>query len=173
MAPNADTEGRSPGDSAELFGRIDRGWNLLLDAVARCDQTQLEIRPGGAWSIKDHLAHLSAWEGYLCRHHLGDDPEYEAMGIDASTYRALDQDGVNALLYQRNRDRAFAEVEAELRRTHAKVLARLHEIPFNRLLAPRYPDDPEEGPLLRWVASNTVEHYEEHRVAIEHLAREI
>ena len=173
MVLQAETERPLPGDSAEVFGRIERGWNLLLDAVARCDQTKLEVRPGGAWSIKDHLAHLSAWEWYLCRHHLGDDPEHEAMGIDASTYRALDQDGVNALLYQRNRDRPFAEVEAELRRTHAKVLARLHEIPFHRLLAARYPDDPEEGPLLRWVASNTVEHYEEHRVAIENLAREM
>ncbi len=172
METQEEVDRQLPAGVAELFSRIDRGWKELHDAVARCDRTKWEMRPEGAWSIKDHLAHLSAWEDYLCGYHLGDQPEHEAMGIDELTYRTLDQDGLNALLYRRNRDRPLADVEADLGRSHAQVLDRLHAIGFDSLLAPRYPDDPEAGPRLRWVASNTYEHYEEHRVAIERLARE-
>jgi len=173
MVERGEADRQLPRDSAELFRRIDREWKAVHDAVAECERTKLEVRQGGDWSAKDHLAHLSAWEWYLCRHHLGGLPEHEAMGVDEQTYRRLDQDGLNALLYKRNRDRSMADVEADLRRSHAQVLARLREIPFDRLLAPRYPDDVEAAPLLRWVASNTYEHYEEHREAIEGRVRKV
>lgn len=171
MVEPEEGNGQLPGDAAELFRRIDREWKALHNAFSRSDRRGLEARPNGAWSIKDHLAHLSSWEWYLLRHHLGGQPEHEAMDIVESTYRTMDQDSVNALLYRRNRDRTLADVEAGLERSHAQVLARLREIPFEDLLALRYPDEPDEGPLLRWVASNTYEHYEEHRVSIERLAK--
>ncbi len=171
MDMQVDDDRQSPGDSAALLRRIEREWKALQDIVAGCNRTKLGSHAVGAWSIKDHLAHLSAWERFLCLHHLGDLPAHEAMGMDEATYRTLDEDGVNEILYTRNTERPLADVEAELRRSHAEVLDRLHEIPFDALLGPRFPDDPEAGPRLRWVMSNTCEHYREHRVAIERLAQ--
>jgi hypothetical protein len=171
MDEHVPDERQSPGDSSALLIRIEHEWRVLQDAVASCDRAKLGSHPPGAWSIKDHLAHLSAWERFLCLYHLGDLPAHEAMGVDEATYRGLDEDGVNAVLYTRNKERSLEGIQADLRRSHAEVLDRIREIPFDMLLGPRFPEDPDVGLRLRWVMGNTCEHYREHRVAIEQLAR--
>jgi hypothetical protein len=171
MHKHVPDERQSPGDSTALLMRIEREWRELQDAVARCDRTKLGSHPAAAWSIKDHLAHLSAWERFLCLYHLGDLLEHEVMGVEGATYRGLGEDGVNAVLYTRNKDRSLADFEADLRRRHAEVPDRIREFPFDMLLGPRFPEDPDAGSRLRWVLSNTCEHCREHRVAIEQLVR--
>jgi hypothetical protein len=94
-------------------------------------------------------------------------PAYEAMGIDASTYAALDEDGVNAVLFKRNSQRSMADVLAGLKHTYADVVETLREIPFGDLMKPLRADDPEKRPVISWVIGNTSEHFLEHRKVIE------
>lgn len=49
---------------------------------------------------------------------------------------------------------------------NAPVVATLRQMPFDKLLQPRYADDPEECALLLWVAGDTYEHYQEHSAAL-------
>ena len=121
----------------------------------------------GGWSVKDNLAHLAAWEQFLLRYHLGGQPPDEAMGIDPATYERLDEDGLNAVIYVRNKDRSVEDVLKFLRRSHEEVVETLQQMTFDDLLQPRFADDPDKSPMLDWVIGNTYYHYHEHRRTIE------
>lgn len=103
-------------------------------------------------------------------HHIRGLPPYEVMGIDESTYKALDEDQLNTILLERNRDRSIFDVIDSLRNSHKEVLLNLAGIPFEEMMKQRYPEDPEARPLLYWIVTNTYEHYREHRAAIENLS---
>jgi hypothetical protein len=124
--------------------------------------------PGaGGWSVKDNLAHLTAWEQFMLWHHLQGRPPHDAMQIDAATFGKLDEAGINAVIYERNRNRTVADVLGNLRRSHEQVVAFLEQLPFASLMKSRYPDDLQARPVIGWVTGNTYEHYQEHRLNIE------
>ena len=152
----------SPRTKAELMARIQRDWAALEETIANLTEEQMSVPDAGGWSIKDNLAHLAAWERYMLDAYLHGRPAHEAMGMDEVTYAAADEDGVNDIIYQRNRDRPVADVLADWRRSHRVVLDHLWSVPFDDLLKPLDPNDPEKRPALGWVIGNTYEHYQEH-----------
>jgi len=97
-------------------------------------------------------------------------PPHLALQINEETFKTLDEAGLNAILYERNRDRAVTDVLADLQQSHTQVLAALAEWSYEDLMQPHYPDDPEARPLINWVIGNTYEHYQEHRLNIQKLA---
>lgn len=159
-----------PQGKDELLDRIAREWDELQAAVARVPPDRLEMPDAGGWSAKDNLAHLADWEGYLRLHHMRGQPSHEVMGVDAAAFEALDEDGQNAILFERHRDQPVPEVVAALQASHEQLLQDLMDMPFTEMTAPRYPGDPDARPLLWWIAGNTYEHYREHRAVIERLA---
>jgi propanediol dehydratase large subunit len=122
--------------------------------------------PGG-WSPKDNLAHLAAWMHFMHEAHLNKKPAHEVMGMDAATLAELDEDGENAILFERNRKRTTAEVLAWLDSTYAKVVETLKKTPFAVLMKPIRDNDPEKRPVILSVLGNTSEHFAEHRRTIE------
>ena len=170
MESNPDDYNRPPMDKAELLRRIEREWNMLEKAFAGLSDQQMNVIDAGGWSIKDNLAHLAAWERFMILYYLHRKPAHEAMGIDENTLKQLDENGVNAVLHQRNKDRKAADVLADLREGHTQVLAELAEMSFEQMMQPFDPDDPQKRPVVVWIAANTYEHYEEHRASIEKIA---
>jgi len=155
-----------PQDKADLQERIQREWAVLEQVVNQLSEEQMKTPGAGGWSVKDNLAHLTAWEQFMLLYHLHGHPAHEVMRIDAATMDAVDENGLNDILYRRNRDRSVAEVLTDFRRSHQQVVAFLEQLPFADLMQPRYPDDPQARPLINWVIGNTYEHYEEHRLNI-------
>ena len=152
---------------AELIERIDNSWQALSQALESLSVGELETKRAGEWAIKDHVAHLTAWQQYMLRHHIGGEPAGAAMDLDAPNIEKLSIDQRNELLYQRDRERPAGELLAELRASYADVRATLEQISYDDLLQPRYPEHPAEGPLLLWVAGDTYEHFQEHLEAIQ------
>lgn len=164
------TDSQLPRDQADLLDRIEMSWNELWKVVGGLGRGQMEVPDAGGWSIKDNLAHLAAWEQFMRLSYLGSTPAHEAFGMDEATLKGLSEDGINAVIFERNRDRPVEEVLDNLRRSHLQVLETLRATPFEQLLAPRDPNDPQKRPLVNWVIGNTYEHYDEHRHYIERLA---
>ena len=158
-----------PNDKADLFKRIEGEWSGLVGVVETLTEAQLNAPGPGGWSIKDNLAHLAAWERFMRLHYLGGHPAHEAMAIDPATFERLDEDGVNAVLHERNRDRPAAEILAELKRTHRETLAALDGMSYADLMRQRFTEDPQARPLVAWVIGNTYEHYREHREIIDRM----
>ncbi len=159
-----------PKDKAELLRRIQREWDALEQAFAGLSAAQMGVPDAGGWSIKDNLAHLTAWERFMRLAYIHKTPAHEAMQVDAETYQKVDETGMNAILFKRNRDRPLAEVLAELRQEHARVLDELAKLSFEQMQTPLDPADPQKGPLLNWIIGNTYDHYREHRLTIQKIA---
>ncbi len=161
------TDTSIPRDGADLKARIDAAWTALLATVEPLTAEQMSRHSAGAWSVKDNLAHLAEWEQFMLGYHLRGEPPHAVMQMDRATFEQLDEDGINAVLYNRNKDRPAAEVLEGLKRSHAQVMSVLQQTSFADLMKPHFPDDPQRRPLLNWVAGNTYEHYAEHRAGIE------
>jgi len=169
MDEQTGTEQGRPREKSELIARINTEWNALHALVGRLSEEQLSARPDGQWAVKDHLAHIAEWERYMLRSHLMGLPAYEVLGVAESSMETLGEDGINAVLQQRNADRSAASIKMELTETHEEVLAHLQAIPFRELMEQHYADDPNARPVIDWVIGNTYEHYREHRGWIEEM----
>ncbi len=169
-----DNESRSlPSDKTELLERIQRARAALEQTISRVSDAQL-VAPGPseAWSVKDHLAHLTTWEQGLAALLQGR-PRYAAMEVDEKTYLSADADGLNAIIYQRNKDRPLAEVLVAFRQAHEELLGALAALTDGDLFKtyshyqPHEPGEDSGEPILRWIAGNTYEHYTEHQAWIQ------
>jgi len=150
-----------PASTAEMLAHLTREWHALLDVVSRNESLLLEPLES-TWSAKDHLAHVTAWEIFLLRHHLDGEDAAVALELSSEQYAAASVDQINAVLHRRSQDKALAEVLADAERTHAMLVDRLRALPFAVLQQPRYADDESGTPLLDWIIGNTYDHYLEH-----------
>lgn len=151
-----------PETKAELLAWIDREWSSLRQIIDGLTEGELQVRDAGGWSIKDNLAHLAAWEQFMVGHYLEGQPAAVAMGIDEATMAGDDEDDINEMIFQRSQRRSVADVLADSDRIHVATVAALEATPWEDLMRPVTPDDPQARPLLLWVAGNTFDHYAEH-----------
>jgi hypothetical protein len=158
-----------PGSKAELMSAIRREWKLLMDVVQKFDEQKMTTPDEGGWSPKDNLAHLSEWMNSLMGYHMDKRPAHEAMRLPEEATVDWDMEVINPILFERNKDRSIEDVLDELKQTYEKVLAKLDDMSFEELMAPRHAEDPEKRPLLLWVIGDTSGHFAEHREVIERL----
>lgn len=149
-----------PRDMAELLARIEQGWGELQGAFASRSDAELTAPGREGWSVKEHLAHVTFWERLLLESYLGGRPVSEVSEMDEATLR--DMDGMNAVVAERSRARSLQEVMANSRAVHEALVAKLRSQPFEAWMRPRHADDPDERPLMLWIAGNTYGHYGEH-----------
>jgi uncharacterized protein (TIGR03083 family) len=162
----------APRDNAELLARIERSWAALMEAVGRLDDTQLSApRDSAGWAIKDHLAHLAAWERSIV-YLLQGKPRHEGLGIDEATYLAGDVERDNAAIHERTKDLPPAAVLENLRDVHRQMLdtlAELTDADLSKTYSQYLPDEPGEdkgAPIAAYIAGDTYELFDEHRAWI-------
>jgi uncharacterized damage-inducible protein DinB len=152
-----------PANGADLRTRIDTSRAALERDVAALTEQRLAVVGADGWSVKDHLAHIAAWERVLIALLRGA-PEHEAFGIDAARLAALNTDGVNAILHERSVAWSPAAALTEFQAAHTALLSLLDELPEAGLFAPLADDDLR--PRMQKIAGDTYLHYDEHRTWI-------
>lgn len=150
-----------PASTEDLLAMLTREWDALIHFLARHEDALLEPLES-TWSAKDHLAHITTWETFLVRHHLDRDDASTALELSPEQYAAFSIDEINEALHARNQEKTLTEVLANAEETHATLVERLRDTPFDIMLRPRYDDDESGAPLLDWVIGNTYDHYLEH-----------
>jgi hypothetical protein len=158
---------------AELIERIDRAWATLESTLAGLEEEALTT-PGDDWSVKDHLAHIEGWERYLLALLERRSPS-TAIGIDLATLRSTDDDGLNELVRQPSKAQSLAQVVADLRRTHERLLAVIAAVPeddLERLAAHYQPEElaDDTDTIADWITHICDEHLREHVAWIQGLA---
>ena len=149
-----------------VIAPIEKSWRELDALVGQLGDEGLMLTGVDGWAVKDHLAHIAAWEASLIGLFEGTD-RAAAMGIAAS-----DDDGtdaINAAIWSLHRDKTPLQAVAYFRETHAALMRLLgkmsdadFELSYNHY-QPNQPRDPsDDRPALEWVAGNTWEHYAEH-----------
>ena len=162
----------APRNLGELLERVDRSWTMLDRTVKTLSDEQLQQSDGGAWTIKDHLAHVTAWEERIVAV-LNGRPSHEALGVGPNAWRDSGVDGVNEAVYQARKDRSTAQVLDEFHGTHQTLVDALHGLD-DEALQHSYnsfgaEDSGERGnePILNWIVGDTYEHYIEHEQTIQ------
>jgi hypothetical protein len=167
-------EQMEPQNKSELLERMEQARTRLEQAIGRLSEAQLTTsQPDSGWTIKDHLAHLAAWEAGIAAL-LQRQPRWEAMGVDEATAENHEMDDLNDIIYRQQKDRSLAEVKAYFDAAHRQMLAALNRLSDEELFKPyAYYEGKAENddtrPIINWIVGNTYEHYEEHQGWIEAL----
>jgi hypothetical protein len=152
-----------PGTIAGVLDLIRREREAFEAVLTGLDATALmAVDPPDAWSIKDHLMHLVAWEEVLLGT-LAEEAEHLTLGLEESVASTINVDDLNALFYRRNRDLPLPTVLERFASVHQKVLAAVARLSDEDLAKPGQPDDPELTRCVDKIRWNTYEHYLEHR----------
>ncbi len=158
----------TPTTVAELTARIEAGWEALQAAVGRLTEDQLTgPRSSDGWTVKDHLAHIAAWERSAVAILTGH-PRHEALGVDEVLFESGSFDAINSAVQSRSASHSLEAVQTELADVHQTLLAVLAGVGDQDLLAPYEQFQPDadgqrgELPMVNWIVGNTYGHYQEH-----------
>jgi hypothetical protein len=160
-------ENKPPTDPEILHTRIHEEWEALAAIVSALDEGQILRRDEGEWSVKDILAHIAAWEKFLIMNQFLSMSAAESLCVDPDLIERADEDEINAVLFERNRDKSLAEVHSDWFETHRWLMSELAKVDEERLRKPTFSLGKTSRPLAQWVVFNTYGHYKEHRRAIE------
>lgn len=146
----------------ELLQRIRDEQRALEETLARLTHAQM-LQPGasGEWTVKDVLAHISAWKrrmiSWTGSHLRGEPPDVPLP---------WDVERMNAETHAKFKDKPLADVMEEFHVSYRESLALVHTLSEEQLRI-EYTDTWPMGPLWLGVAANTHWHYKEHREDIE------
>jgi uncharacterized protein (TIGR03083 family) len=142
---------------------IETSWAELADLVDQISAASgLTTVGADGWTVKDHVAHVGAWERSLLALIEGES-RAAAMGVSET---AEGTDAINEEVRKLHAKDTPEEALAYFRGSHAEMVAALEKLSDADLQKPYsafQPSDPDEKrPAVGWVAGNTYEHYAEH-----------
>lgn len=164
----------APQRKSELIARIREGRAALDALVAGLTPEQAALSgPDGGWSVKDHLAHLAAWQCVAYLRLIGhSNHEHEVFGMDRARYEVVSNaDVLNEAVYRASADRTLAEVRASFEQAYQQVLNTIASLQWDALQQLTDSHHPQLGTLAANVAGNTYEHFTEHSAWIQRLLR--
>ena len=150
-------------DGRHPLRRLDAAWGAFKASYAGLSDAQL-VKPGvtGDWSVRDILAHVSAWEEEALTHlplilEGGTPPRYSVRygGIDA----------FNARMTEQKARLSLSAVRRQLDATHRRLIDFIQRVPEDRLS--------RETRFRRRLRLDTYSHYPQHADAIRQWRRKV
>ena len=141
--------------------------DTYLRSLSEAERTQLTDATG--WTVKDHIAHLAAWESSIEPLLDGKD-RGEHLGVPADVWASHDFDAINEYIRKRHAALSLYEAHDFFRSVHERTLERLRAMSDEDLYKPYksyQPTSDREEPVINWLYGNTAGHYAEHRPWIE------
>ena len=133
-------------------------WDALLTEVGEPRMTVAGVT--GNWSVKDVVAHLTAWEkrtvARLIAVRQGGKPEPAPWPPNTS------EEEENAWIYEANRKRSLRDVLDDSRRVHDQVMKQLQPVTDEELNERGRFSWLDGNKLVESIPGNTYEHYQEH-----------
>ncbi|GAB4527165.1 MAG: hypothetical protein OHK0046_44640 [Anaerolineae bacterium] len=149
----------------DVLKQIDTHWTALESYLQTLTPAQMtEPKDAAGWTVKDHLMHLALWEKGVLELLKGHS-RLAAMGIDKAVWDTHDVDVVNAAIQQNTRDLPLDEVQRTFESVHTEMVKQISQMSDADLQRPYQDFDPavdSQNPIIRWIAGDTFEHYEEH-----------
>ncbi|MCB8966284.1 MAG: phosphoribosylglycinamide formyltransferase [Ardenticatenaceae bacterium] len=143
--------------TANILARVDAAWAQWQALLAQIPAARLAepILPGG-WAVKDVIAHLAWFE----REMVGLISERVLAGSD---WWLLPTDERNAAIFQENRKRPFADIQAEAIQAHSAMRAALTTLNDAELQdAAHFAHMPPDWRPWELITANSYEHYLDH-----------
>jgi len=158
-----------PASVKELADRIEQEWEVLQQAISPLDAEQMTAPGADGWSVKDELAHLTAWTSGVAAL-LRKQPRYPAMGLAPGVEpHSVDLDRMNKIIYETRRDIPLQRVLDEALEAHHDLLAAVSVLSDEDLMRtygefqPQEEELEDDTPILNEIAGISYGHYAEHR----------
>jgi hypothetical protein len=146
---------------SQLLAAIGAGRDRLDAALAALPDEAMVDRIDDAWTRKDVLAHLEAWERRVV-------DLLDCLRAGAEPGARIETDELNARLHLVDRDRSLEDVRSNERAAYARLLAAVDGATDEELFEGGHFAWTDGDPLADWFRGNTDEHYDEH---LEQLTR--
>jgi uncharacterized damage-inducible protein DinB len=157
--------GDRPRTVIALLERIAQERNPLEQAAIDMDDDHFADDSHG-WSVKDHLAHVAAWEQRLLGEIRGDRAA-ERFGLSEDANAGTD--AINAMIYARHRDDLPDAVRAAFTASGEALRTAFASMDDAELRTPVRPEDPKVETLVDLISWDTYRHYPVHaRAIIDH-----
>ncbi|MFA5308629.1 MAG: ClbS/DfsB family four-helix bundle protein [Dehalococcoidales bacterium] len=124
----------------------------------------------GAWSAKDIMAHITAWEQSLLGWYRAGLKGIKQQMPDWQTPGLID--GLNREIFARNRDRTLAEVQKDFLASYREILKMVEEVPEGDMFTPGKFDWTDKDTLAQYIVVNSSRHYTEHFPALETIRKQ-
>jgi len=139
-------------------------WDALLNTIDEERMLQPDVE--GAWSVKDVIAHIAAYEDWAASVLESAHSGKKFIVGDEGEYRET-TDSRNARLYEMSRYRDLSEVRTASQQTFQRLVAAIQALSEEDLFEPhRFDDlfDPflKDIPMVKLAMTNSYEHYREH-----------
>jgi len=145
--------------------RRDRAqFDALVARVGEARMTEPALEDG--WSVKDVLAHISAWEK-ICLALVRNNRPFQAPPPGES---GPSTDVINQKIYEESRGKRLDDIVAEARRSYADLLALVEGLSEDALTAVLGAGQEGTGgspPVWQLISGNSDDHYREHSAQIE------
>jgi hypothetical protein len=143
-------------NKAELLTAIHQCRDEIEGCWAAATEEQLMHRPGPQpdWSIKDLIAHLTFWEQDMLTS-LGNN------ALKTTPDWNDDTDAVNARVFEANKDRPLADIQADFRRSLEQICDLMGRL-WDEDLTDTFVERLKLGdgtPLWKYIADETYKHY--------------
>ena len=147
----------------EMMARIRKDRTSFAALWAGLTDEQMTQRPGpqSDWSVKDLIAHISAWEKRML-----DNGEQLRKG--EPLIPRPDIDTVNVEIFAANKDRSLADVRAEFDAQMARLESALGSLSEDQINNAQLFPQLQGRPLLLPIIGDTFGHYDAHRPDLEH-----
>ncbi len=138
-------------------------FETLLNRLTEAQMTTPGVH--GEWSVKDILAHLTAWERVTL--------ERLNAGLSGRPLKLKpiktdeDVEWMNEKVYAINQERPLGDIMDDFHTSFKRLMARVEEIGKKVLEKPVVMEWAGDRPVWLLIADNTYLHYEEHQDAIE------
>ena len=131
-------EGRQePDNQAQLLEVIAASWNpcvTLIDALI--DHQWTGATDGHGWTIKDHVAHVTAWENVVIEVFRTGSPPYATLRMPEADWLATGIEGADALIHIQKTGQSLRRVKVNRDVTHARVVTIISELTEDELRRP-------------------------------------
>ena len=153
-------EKKEPKNKEELLQFVEDGRIELVALINSIPKERLEEKGVETnWSVKDILAHMTAWETKMSNAFgevlISDDPPDWPI-----THQAVDE--LNAKFYEENKDKSLSQVLAEFEASYPKAVAAINALSEDDLFNPDRFYWRQGLPLWGTAAGNTFGHYADH-----------
>lgn len=144
----------------------------MLDRLTHDQRTQIHDLQG--WTVKDHVAHLAAWQRSVV-FMLQGRPRYEGLEVSQRLYMEGSFDPINAAIQTQYQNLSWSEVLDRFQSTHQQFMdgvRRLGEADLNQPCRRYLPDEPGQlgdRPVVNALYANSAQHFREHMNYIQAL----
>ncbi|MGB8646704.1 MAG: ClbS/DfsB family four-helix bundle protein [Anaerolineae bacterium] len=145
----------------QVLAAMQREYHQIEQVIGRVSEAQLTL-PGpysdSNWSIKDTVAHLTAWMRRTIGRMPGQTPLPDPITFPAGEDWNVSTERLNTYYYEQNRQRPLGDVLAEFRKTYRDIKAATEQLTEAQLAEPD---------VYGRLAGNTWGHFREHLDVIE------